>query len=463
MKKFHFPGFLFIFTFMLLSCSGGETGTGLDKGVVSIGSITGFGSVFINGTHYDTENAQVLIDGQLAQESQLSLGMVVAIRGSRDDDFSGSASALAYESLINGVVQRNANGQLVLMGQNVLYDGATQFDPGQSAWVDVSQVPVDAVVEVSGYYRADNSLQATYIHVEKEQFLGDEALKLKGVITQLDANSFQIGSMEILFDAQTRLPEDSLSLGQFVKVESDRGFVGSQWLAADVYTENQLSLEEGTEFEIEGLITSHETSLQQFVISGVVIHYDNSTQFDTGDAAQLSLNTKLEVEGRVQEDGTFYAEEVEFRREVNVVLTARVQGVDLANSTVSVLGQALSVNNLSVMKDDSDLDIRNFDLSDLLNGDLVLIKAYYDAAVPMQVMVLKRIESQSLQTNVELKGEIVSVDAADSAVVAGVPVMLINNEVGNFLTQEDVGQEMSVDEATFDESSGILSATGYSF
>ncbi len=50
-------------------------------GVVSVGVITGFGSVYVNGVRYDTSGASVLMDDQAAAESALKVGQYVELKG----------------------------------------------------------------------------------------------------------------------------------------------------------------------------------------------------------------------------------------------------------------------------------------------------------------------------------------------------------------------------------------------
>jgi len=61
--------------------TGGITRTG-----VALGPITGFGSVIVNGTTYDTSSATFTKDGQPATQDDFSVGQVVLVKGSIDDD-----------------------------------------------------------------------------------------------------------------------------------------------------------------------------------------------------------------------------------------------------------------------------------------------------------------------------------------------------------------------------------------
>ena len=63
------------------TAGGGVGGTG-----ISVGTITGFGSVFVNGVEFDTSGASITVDGTPASESDLGIGMVVAVEGAFNEN-----------------------------------------------------------------------------------------------------------------------------------------------------------------------------------------------------------------------------------------------------------------------------------------------------------------------------------------------------------------------------------------
>ena len=86
-----------VFVFMLVSCGGGGGSAGIGgTGITSGGTITGFGSIFVNGVEYDTDAASVSGDGNLMNVADLKLGMVVTVRGKLN---SGSTTGTA-ESIV---------------------------------------------------------------------------------------------------------------------------------------------------------------------------------------------------------------------------------------------------------------------------------------------------------------------------------------------------------------------------
>ena len=75
---------LIFITLLLTSCGGGgSTIAGIGgTGITTSGTITGFGSIFVNGVEYDLTGAGITVDGVPASDADLTLGMVLRFRRS---------------------------------------------------------------------------------------------------------------------------------------------------------------------------------------------------------------------------------------------------------------------------------------------------------------------------------------------------------------------------------------------
>src|SRR5210317_1740351 len=110
---------------------GGDTGgiDGRGTPVFAQGSITGFGSIIVNGVKYETEGTEFEIDGETGTEAELEIGDVVSISGTvNDDGISGTATTVTFDDVVEGpVTAKNANLlQLTVLGQTVqIVDGET--------------------------------------------------------------------------------------------------------------------------------------------------------------------------------------------------------------------------------------------------------------------------------------------------------------------------------------------------
>ncbi len=128
----------------LISCGGGGSGQLAEGGIggtgISTGRITGFGSVFVNSVGFNTDDAVITVDGEVASEADLGIGMVVAVEGTFDPNgLTGKANRITYEEIVEGTVDAidGAAESLVVLGQTVLtnQDNRTVIFDGSDAAV----------------------------------------------------------------------------------------------------------------------------------------------------------------------------------------------------------------------------------------------------------------------------------------------------------------------------------------
>ncbi|WP_286963569.1 DUF5666 domain-containing protein, partial [Idiomarina sp. UBA3992] len=127
--------------------------------VVSEGVITGFGSVYVNGQRYGSDNATIAVgNSPAADEAQLRVGMVVTVAASASDDGNDpEAEQITYEESLQGPVafiDREAE-QIEVLGQTVIYDELTEFEEA-----DINTLTIGDFVEISGYVNEDGAFYA---------------------------------------------------------------------------------------------------------------------------------------------------------------------------------------------------------------------------------------------------------------------------------------------------------------
>ena len=99
--------------------------------VTATGVITGFGSVYINGVKFETDQAVVTANGETDTEDALEIGMVVTINGNIGADGDGAeASSIEYQASAEGPVTgiNLAEKTITLLGQVYFIDDLTEFD-----------------------------------------------------------------------------------------------------------------------------------------------------------------------------------------------------------------------------------------------------------------------------------------------------------------------------------------------
>ena len=114
---------------VLAGCGGG----GADSTTFAQGRISGFGSIVVNGVHYDESNAIVKDeDGATHNQNELKLGMVVEVQageiGESNNRQNATAQDITFSSLIRGPIDSVGADSIVVLGQTVKVVAATVFD-----------------------------------------------------------------------------------------------------------------------------------------------------------------------------------------------------------------------------------------------------------------------------------------------------------------------------------------------
>jgi hypothetical protein len=284
---------------------GGITGSGL-----VIGQITAFGSIFVQGIEFDVDRADIDVDGMPGAQSDLALGMIVAVRGVVDaDTATGVASSVSYDSEVQGPVDSvdAGSGTIIVLGQVILTDATTVFED-----TTLATLAAGDVVEVSGFIDADGNVRATRVARKDEN-----ESEIRGLIAELDsqAQTFRIGGQLVDYSEAEleNVPSSGLADGLFVDVRSTRGSSGGVLLADRVNVEDEsFEGEGGLHVDIEGVV-SRVDSATEFVLNGTrPVRTTSMTEFQNGTAADIQENVELEVRGTVGSDGVLVADRVEF-------------------------------------------------------------------------------------------------------------------------------------------------------
>ena len=385
----------------LSACGGGGSGdsTGTASSA-SVGTITGFGSIFVNGVEYETNGASIIIDGIPATESDLAVGMVVELTGSTSGS-TGRALSINASDELEGIVQSNSvvagTGTLVIMGQTVTVDTNTLFESKVAGVTTVDQVAAGHIVEVSGYGDGAGSVFATRIEVKAADiasYLSEQpdGMEVKGVVSNLDTTlqTFDIGSMTVNYAGAIVDNDVTLAPGLFVEVKSVAGIDGTGVLVASkVELENDgmrgRQGDDGEEFEIKAVITTAFDGTS-FSIDGTTVIVGPGTTFRSGDSSGLLAGSLVEVEGRFNAAGELVAEKIKFEDEgdteiKSVVADITTTGVNSGTVTLQD-GTVVTVTNSTIMKDSRDngmIPDSQFNLQALAVGDFVEINLFVDA------------------------------------------------------------------------------------
>ncbi len=432
--------------------TGTPVATAAADDALSNGSITGFGSVIVNGIRFDDSSARVSDDDDDDNpgrgKDDLKLGMVVTVTGSSGTGTgsataTGTATAIVFGSELQGPVQ-SINGStvsgtvttpptgtstgtptgtvtgtptvvatgtgtgtatgtttaaigtqtLTILGQTVVAGTRTIYDPTDLP-NGFASIRIGNVLEVHGYLDpATNKLMATRI----ERKNNANSYKITGNISSLKAASktFKIGTETISYDGinPNRL-NANLADGLTVRVRlSTTQTTTGTWNATRIKAAHPV-MANRNKVEIEGLITAF-TSTAKFSVKGVPVDASNAS-FPKG-TASVVLGARVEVNGALV-NGVLIATKVKTEAEGgngngngnddNNVSSRNEIELHGAISSVNAASKTFALRGLTVSYAGT-VDFQRGTATNLVNGAKVEVKGV--AAATGTTVVAKKIK-----------------------------------------------------------------------
>ena len=331
-------------TALALAGCGGGGGGGMASvssggtGSFAMGPITGFGSIIVNGVHFDDRLARVLDDdGALHDRNELKLGMVVRVKGKPISRAGGVARADADEikfgaELLGPIdsIDRTAR-TLVVLGQTVQITAATIFEENLTG---LSALAVGDIVEVHGSVDpVANRMTAT--RIERKDPAKVQAFRIQGLVKSLDtaAKTFKIGTLTISFAGPVDIPANLvLANDMLVRVRLATTPTTGIRTALKIRLV-EVEVENENEAEVEGTVTFIDPNNNKlFKVNGLQVDATG-----TSVPAGLKVGDRVEVEGSLV-NGVLVATKVELEDE-NEALKFELRGpIDSLNTTAKTFG-----------------------------------------------------------------------------------------------------------------------------
>ncbi len=234
----------------LASCGGGSVvtagGVGTGGTGSAYGTVTGFGSVIVDGTTYSSATPRYLAGTETAEASEVtSTAVELGAQLEMQLDAQGNPSTVLIEPDLIGAVADvrtdtsgssfSVNGVLVRVNADQATAPLTYYQglPNFLGLVNGMQV------EVHGVYGVDNGGQSYFQATLVEQLPASNLVtRISGIVTNLDtgAGSFQIGGTTVQFGSQTNLlpAATALANGQWVNVWSNAPHIGNTVVAGAI-------------------------------------------------------------------------------------------------------------------------------------------------------------------------------------------------------------------------------------
>ncbi len=297
-----------ILALMLASCGGGGSAVAVNGGVgtggtgISTGTVTGFGSLVLDGTAYNS--ASPLYFASSDQQAQTQTASTAVGLGDRLEirlDAQGRPTQVVIDPELIGPVANLGNGQFRVNGVAVHVNtnpaaGPVTYYAGLSGFADLSN---GMQVEVHGAFGLD-AFDQGYIQATRIEQLpaNNPVTRVTGLISNLDAAAgrFQLGTLSVQFSANTPMTPaaQTLANGELVNVWSNTPLTADGVLSAGAITIRTLAGLSGPA-QIGGLVAQRAGS--RFTISGIPV--DASTPRLASAVAGLSNGEYVVVQGQV--------------------------------------------------------------------------------------------------------------------------------------------------------------------
>lgn len=384
----------------LHACGGGgvgSNGTGAAPEGVSVGTVTGFGSVIVDGVRFDDSNVVATREDQFAAgvPAELKLGQRVEL-GYRDQGADNrAAQSVSIEPAVVGPVSAVSESTLTVLGQIVEVNvdpsrgPVTVFETPSGTLADIAKddwVEIHAVAEAGASASAPNWLATRIEKRDTPAVPADETVRVAGNVSEIDSSglfpSFRLGALTVRTSGSTvRQPAGTaLANGQGVVVYTTlSGFSAgvSPSLAA-----RQLRIQARGGSQVDDYLAGRVSDLSQsasgpwsFEVAGVQVSYSGSAV--TG----LANGAYVLVQGRFTDSDSeaMTASRVQLRyaatqAEESAELHGTVIGWTAATRRFTV--RDVTVDAAALKAGDSALDLDNCPSSggDLADGFYVTVK-----------------------------------------------------------------------------------------
>ncbi len=345
-----------------LLAGGGSGGTG-----ISTGTISGFGSIFVNGIEYDISSAKLIRDGRDVSESDFSLGEIVTIKGAINHERNtGVATSVIYENMLSGpVTALSDSNRIEVLGQTVVTNHSTVLDQFST----LNELQIGQYVEISGFHDAENHLVATRIMLLADSFKPGSSkiaarLFVESVNTESVPVSLNAGKLTVRFPHTERIPV----AGELIHVSASTNPVGMQLNADELRVIDQPRFEEGTRLNIEGIITRFNSG-SSFTVNGIDILTHDKTRIETVMGKVLAINGQIEAEGIINDKGILVADRLEIADDhTSSEFNGNIQKIDRKNQRIRIFDVTFPVSEATEIRDSTSGTLK---LHELAEGDWV--------------------------------------------------------------------------------------------
>lgn len=311
---------------LLHGCGGGGGGAASGSAAVSAltaGTVTGFGSVVVDGTEIEDAQARVVRenpDGSLRSDV-LQMGQRVRVA----HDARKVASQVTVDAALVGQASNvdALSGTLKVAGQNVTVNSDASKGPVTvfgSAYTDLGSVQANDTVEIHGtpVYNSSNTaytVQATRISKTESGVKVQISGKISGYSATGASASFTLNGLSVQTSASTAVRPASSTLANDLQVTaySSSALSGATLEASHIRVDRQQdSASTGAVAQLSGVVSALDAS--SLTLNNIKVAIGNTAVTDLGGrATTLKAGAYVLVSGNVASDGSITATSIKVR------------------------------------------------------------------------------------------------------------------------------------------------------
>ena len=465
---------LLIGSLVLNGCGGGSVFAegGIGGTGISTGTVTGIGSITVNGVTYNTDNAAIYIEGRRVDDQCIvavdaedclrnilgfSEGQVVRVVENFDaDGRTGTADEVYYNDSLEGPVEVGSITQidastllLIVMGQTVIVNSQTYLFDTTPMPITINDISAGDLIEVSGFVDDQNRVQAGYL-LNKGTYNSGDTVEIKGVIQtgSLGLDDFRINGL--LIDYSSVSPSPSLQEGMQVEVKGT--YNGSRIDATSTEKDDDIDGLDDDEVEYEGIVTTATVPFiagNDFLIGVQMVRTNSNTVFKGGLDEDIVAGVRLEVEGYMS-SGILIAEKISFYDAIEIDAQVDTTTVSPTSDTVTfnldgLNGITVQVNWLSNISGANDFDQL---VTNLLSGgaDYVEVRGRdISSGGPITIFAEEIKIEEKTDNKVKIQGPVTDNEPIVTILEIDIDVTNPNNNITEF---EDINEQL-ISQAVF--------------
>ena len=306
---------------LLQGCGGSGSSSTAATSQVANGVVTGFGSVFVDGSEIEDANASVVTENADGSTTNSVLQMGQRIRVNHDGK--GTASKVTVDAAVIGSVSAVGTTTLTVAGQSVSINTDSTAGPltvWGGGYSSISDVTNGDLVEIHGtpvYNSTTSSYKVVATRVQKMTAIS--SIKVNGKISNINttAKTFSLNGLTVAYGSATLRPTSAtLSNDLLVSAYGPTSALSGTTLTASNVKVNRIqdSTATNTTAQVGGQVSLYNSSANTFEVQGIKVSVSSSTTI-TPTGATVANNAYVKVSGTVGTDGSISATNIQVREQ----------------------------------------------------------------------------------------------------------------------------------------------------